>query len=331
MNSGYIDIDAFGSQVKEKELIAIIQNRKEDQGRQLAFKTLVQRKSKKMQKLSIEVLNNPLYDRRMKLIAANFLGKNTSKDGIKSLCKELRNAENKQLKSRVLRSIGEIGDLATIMEIEGIKSRDASFARSLIAYRHGIKGYALPTAKTKSFSKRSKHTEMSSITITPARENELNKMIETQLDILGEFRIPKLKLNCAGNDLYLMQSDKITNKHLSIKLLLGPSIPMKVFSVGDCPRRVVLSYYVMTTPIPGKENEINVQLITPSGRKAYYGEVSVNGKELNFSLGTVEDSIFPATQINGNFNINKDEFDFTSLLSNIKLDDKKRRIPKRII
>lgn len=331
MNSSNYNVGGFNHKVKEKELISIIKNRKEDHGRQLAFKTLVQRKSKKIQKLAVEVLNNPLYDRRLKLTAANFLSNNESKEGIKGLCRELRNAESKQLQSRILKAIGKVGGLEALKEIEGIKSREASFARSLIAYRHGIKSYALPTVKTKSFSKRSKYTAIEIMDITPAREKELNSMIEKQLDILGEFRLPKLKLNCTGNDLYLMQSNTISDKYLATKLLEGPSIPMKVFSVGDCPRRAVLSYYIMTTPIPGKENEINVQLVTPSGKKAYSGEVLVREKVLELSLGTAEDSVFPATQIKGNFDIDKGNFDFTSLFSHIKLDTRKRRVPEKLI
>lgn len=325
-----MDVGGFGPQVKEKELLAIIRNRKEDLGRQLAFKTLVQRKSKKTRKLAIEVLNNPLYERRMKLTAANFLGNNVSKDGIKSLCRELRNAENKQLQSRILRSIGKVGGSEALKEIEDINSKDASFARSLIAYRHGIKGYTLPTVKTKGFSKRSKHIEIDSMVITPAREKKLNTMIETQLDILGAFTLPKLKLNCVGNDLYLMQSGHIPDKKLVTTMLKGPAIPMKVFSIGDCPRRAVLSYYIMTTPMPGKENEVDVQLITPSGRSAYSGGISIKKNGLELSIGTAEEAIFPATKIKGVFEPSSGRFDFTYLLSHIKLDTTKRRIPSKI-
>lgn len=331
MNSSYMDVDGFGPQIKENELIAIIQNHKEDQDRQLAFKTLLQRKSKKIQELAIHVLNDPLYDRRLQLTAANFLGKKASKDGVKNLCKALKNTKSKSLQSRLLNAIGKVGDLDALKALEGMSSKAALFARTLIAYRHGIKGYALPPVDTKRFSKRLKYAAISSIAITPARAKELNEMIETQLDILEAFKLPKLKLNCAGKDLYVMQSDAISEKQLLPTLQEAPSIPMKIFSVNDCPRRAVLSYYIMTHPVPEKDNAISVKLVTSSGKTAYSGEIVLKDNQFELSIKTAIDTVLPATTIKGVFNPKKGLFDFSELLSHLKLDTEKRKVPRKNI
>jgi len=315
MNASNYDVAGFGPEVKDKQLVAIIHERKEDRGRQMALKALLQRNNKLATKLAGEVLNNQFYDKRMKLVAATFLGENPSEEGVKCLCKELQRVENKQLRSKIIKSIGKTGGPESIKELEGLKTKEASFARSLIAYRHGIKGYYLPEIKNKKFSKRTKYSEIKPVAITAARKRKINELVETQLDVLGGYKQPKLKLNCSGNELYLMQSEAFSKKDLVPKMLEGPAIPLKIFEVNDCPRSAFLAYYVMTQPSAGKENELIVNLVTDSGRMAYSGLVEVKKEHLKVVIGTTEESVLPAVRIKGSYKPDSSKFEFESLFS----------------
>jgi len=46
MNASNYDVAGFGPEVKDKQLVAIIHERKEDRGRQMALKALLQRNNK---------------------------------------------------------------------------------------------------------------------------------------------------------------------------------------------------------------------------------------------------------------------------------------------
>ena len=106
---------------------------------------------------------------------------------------------------------------------------------------------------------------------------------------------------------------------------------MKIFSVNDCPRRAVLSYYIMTHPVPEKDNAISVQLVTSSGKTAYSGEIVLKDNQFELSIKTAIDTVLPATTIKGVFNPKKGLFDFSELLSHLKLDTEKRKVPRKNI
>jgi len=318
-------VNVFGADLEDKALERMILSK--DENSSLALKELLGRNTKNSLKIVQNVLEEWDTDRRLKAIAVNYLGNKQSDDHIVLLRKALERTEHPSLKRQIVKALGAVGSLDVLEDLKRVEITETGFATSLIAYRHQKDGYLLPTVAPKKFSKRYKHIAVETTAFSQDESAGLIKQLEGLGGDSSLYSVPALRFKCVNDSFWMNFSKAVANPKIAEQLLKAPAIPMQIFKEWHCPLGVSTAYYLMTHPKPKTSNELQVNLVSPTGKILYTGTASVEKGAIKFLVGTAEKAIFPPVRIEGIFSIKKQVLELTEAFSQLEIREDFRKHP----
>ncbi|MCH9660064.1 MAG: HEAT repeat domain-containing protein, partial [Bacteroidetes bacterium] len=276
---------------------------------------------------ALTVLDNPFFDKRMKLTAINYLAKYNTKPVVKCLRKTLRTEVDSGVKQKAMRALGRIGDITALPELQAQTGKVASRARTMIAYKNGLQEHYVPMVATKAFTKRTRHDEVRLSALSTKESKELTIALMRDSKSKDLYTRPLQKLEC-GNNKFVLAGNVTKDKLFGTQELNQPSIPLQVLVTNDCPNTVSMAYSVLLHPVPGT-NELQINLVSMRGDIHYTGVMRPNGKEWSFNLATAKDAILPAIKAEGSFNEVSGDLAFKEFMSATQLVVEAQKTPKK--
>lgn len=214
------DVDLIPEKVTEKELLEALEGRLPQIRPVAAFKELQLRKSPRIGQITLRVLGDQKLPADLRTSAAVELGKEARAENRQALAAAIDPQDPETLK-HVARSLGQIGDEASLRALEAVElppdspaSRSLSFSQVLIAYRYGLDSHTLEPAlagQVLEFDCQ-KPRPVKTRTVAP---KELKEMLPSVQKLLPAFQISELgaiHLDCEGVEYLLVFNREMFKK-----------------------------------------------------------------------------------------------------------------------
>ncbi len=300
METQAFDVEDFGSDLSDEELVAIVESGSEDS--LPALKALMERDSPESMRMAEKVLKGPDYHRRMKMTAVHYLESAGGPEQASLMVHELESGGmNPTLQRSMVKAVGKIGGKESFRALEKIKEapENLPFALSLLSYRHGLDNYFLEPGKARALELGTKLEEVRIVPISVRQKEALTRQFTPEKVESKVSLRPVAELVCQGNEFIVNAGPFFQQGGTLDQLWEHQAVPFLVLKKEECPELLAEKYFVLTHPSEGEEH-LTVSLLDPSGRLCYAGRIDKAEEGLGFYVRAVADSLTAPGEFRGN-------------------------------
>lgn len=243
-----------------------------------------------------QVFRSVLGDRRqapvVRQTAAHYLGKIDRPPALAALKDSLR-VRDPLVRGAVLRSLGRIGDQETIRRVarmqDGLRgwlAREAKFAVTLLAYRHGVEGYEvrLPRDNLLTPGRRSRDLEMRPA--RPAEREALQRSLTFEPLGMPAAHEHAYRLNCGPRKmLVVLNRDLVESGDLAGRLT-KPTLAAQVLHWHDHDEAYAPIFYLLTHT--QRDGNVRIGILNSGGRLCCAGFATTSDRVATFVVRAVD-------------------------------------------
>ena len=306
MNRG-LDQEGVPRSVSDKELAAAARGRSAILGRSAALKELLQRKASVGRRIVDEVLADPSAPLELRTTAARALGRIADRGAEKTLLAGLK-ARQPALVARVAESLGRIGGPAAFAALGHVKvktgtaeARTIRFARSLIAYRHGIDEARLrrpPAGRLLEVDKR-RTAQLAFETVSSNTFRAAEGYLEHELPGIPVSKRGSLRLRCRQEHLWLVFGAEVEGAAATARVATGPAVVAVLLKESQCPDSWYVYEYFLSHP--RANDKADLFGVRPTGEISHVGEIDLDGVDAAVRVRTVNSPRQPAIRLEAEY------------------------------
>lgn len=207
------------------------------------------------------------------------------------------------LARRAVEALGRLGspdDLPALRELrlpDGAAARSLAFARSLIAYRHGLDGerVALPRGSSASVLDPARARALPVSRLTAASWTALQPELQGAERSLAPVRQPPLEIHCGKDRLLLMVNPVLDNGATAVQALGQPRVAAVLMKFSPTLGRWFLAEYVLSHPVRGGAAQLVG--VRPSGRVVHTGTAARAGDGVQLQLSALDSPLAAPTLV----------------------------------
>jgi hypothetical protein len=328
--SSNVDIEKFGENLSDDELVELIRSGKEEESVLGALNELSRRKSSRQLDVFRRVLDDPALSSRAKKTAAARLSNQPLKESQELLTRHLITGDA-ALFARIAQSLGKIGDEKSLARLEATKPPDEKvapralqFAKTLLTYRLRLDRHLLGTPSPDDLVKVTKGISFKAEAVD--RETLTRAITQAKKDLpavpLASDR--GVKLTCRSTELLLLMAAEFVEPPALKTILERPALPLVLLKRGLSLDRWSLDRYLFTHPSKGGKQAALLGT-RPSGELTYAGIVQPSERGFSFSLKTVDTRYAAAIEVEGSYDVEKRELELTKATSDEEIAARRRK------
>lgn len=210
-----------------------------------------------------------------------------------ALVEALRAADEPIVHHKVIAGLARIGSESALRQLDDAvpaldpaTAEHARFARSVIAYRHGLSGYELPVVDDERRLRPGDDARSGTISMVAAQPEDAHRVIEqVQADSFGVSgdRAAVAMLSCGPRTLALVVDGGVAAE--PGRLFERPALPGFVALQADSDGSFSTAYLLLT--MPDGQGGAHVSVNRPTGPTAFFGEARHDGSVVRFTLDAV--------------------------------------------
>ena len=286
---------------------------------------------------SVSLLNKLLIDGAeaapIRRLAAINLWRSNTPAAHRYLLDAVKTINNPEIMGALVKTIGRIGDaksIESILEIEkkaqGFLKEQASFAASLLSYRHGLAGHDLPIPAKYLPMPRADQVKLKFTTPLPAEVDVFTNALAQEpfgitysRDLMQQFSCPR------GG--WMMAFDQKISEGDAIATLTSRKTLLGVLAIKNSEDgRYSVSGLILSSP-GAQKGQINILINRINGAPLWAGSTTVvDAKQVKFKIQTVGSLGVVPMEMEGVFSANG-KLTVTNAISGTKVSEKKHPMP----
>jgi hypothetical protein len=324
------DIERFGEKLSDDELIRKAQD-KDDKGSMLgALVELTRRKAPDRFEVYHKVLSDPAQILLAKQTVAVQLGSEQLAQNQDLLLQHLE-TRDPSVFSRIVGSLGKIGDEHAFKRLEKIDtpnvalSRDSlDFAKSLLAYRLRLNQNFIEPPSNSEILEIMSGIPIDIAKVEPKEMREAFKFITNDLPAIPLAAEGAIKLTWQSVELLMAFTYRFHEPESLKSIMDRNALPLVLLMKADSLDRYFLSDYFFTNPSKNHK-EVVILGTNPQGHLAYSGKIRCSGETFEFELKSVDSLYLPVVELEAQYDPTVRSFNFTKAISGTKVCARKTK------
>lgn len=292
-----VDVEKPLEGLSESELVESVQAETGPEVTQRALQELSRRSSPRRLEVFRAVLEDPKHDSRIKRTAAVELGTEALPENQELLLSQVH-TEDAPLFSRVLQSLGKIGDEEALAQLEQVDPPQTppaiqalEFARSLMAYRLHLDRHLIARPPDSELVEVTDGIPVEAEAAGPELVREALQEARKDIPALAMTEEGALRVTCQGNELLVVFNADQAEEGQS-------ALPAVLLKKGLSLDRYFLEQYFFTQPAEGG-GETVVLGVRPGGQLTFAGSIRESAEGLRFSVRSLDSPYVPAIEVEG--------------------------------
>jgi hypothetical protein len=205
---------------------------------------------------------------------------------------------------RAAEALGRFGGPAALAALvrlpapPGAVARDSVlFARSLLAYRHGLEGHRLEPAGDIVALRRPRATPLPVALLPDAEWPEVARSLPGLSAIIADLSPRRLQFGC-GTNRWVIVFDQRIDTALGRRALVGrPAVVAAALTFAPGLGSWSVAEYVFAHPL--RPNTLELVGVRSTGKQVHRGEARIEGERAVFSLGAIATPFSPTLELTG--------------------------------
>lgn len=334
-----LNIDRVGFEKFHRvdKMVDIIREKRSEEAVLKALKEFSKEKVSNRIEVFQEILMDPQQSTAAKNVVIIELGAERLQENQELLLQSL-DTSNPQIFAKAVSSLGKIGNIQALEQLEQTKipndpiaRQRLAFAKSLLAYRMRINRHLI---RLPSEAELVGVTNGSTFKIAKAEPEMAAKALKDTMKDLPAITLigdGAAKLGCRSFEMMLVPTDVFQNLESLLTIRSKSALPIVLFKTGLGSGNYFLDTYFFTQPSNGPD-KIEIIGMRPMGELVYAGKGSVSSYGVDFRLKSVSTRYAPAVDIEGRYDPRNRSWEIIKAISSTRVAAKEgtAQIPRRI-
>jgi hypothetical protein len=307
------DREQLPASITRRELLAAIEGRSARVGGAEALKELARRRSRGRAEVFARVVVDEQRPTDLRTAAAVELGKEATPAGQEALVRALASPD-RGVTRRAAESLGRIGDEQALEALKGVRSRaeplrrSVAFAKSLIAYRLGLRAHRLePPARGDLLRvERRRSVPLEVWQETPELLKRISPTLRRELPAIPIATDGALAFSCGGNRFVVVLHRDVRRAGVG-ELARRSSLPGVVLKRSPSLERYSVYEYLLAHP--SRDGGLHLFGVRTTGVVGHYGTVRLDAGGPSFELRAVRTPHSPPLLVEGTYDTRQGRLD----------------------
>lgn len=324
--SSSMDVEKLDPGLSDDDLVNMVLAGRDQELALTSIKEISRRKIPRRLEIFRRVLVDPDQEANLKKTVFTQLGTEALRENQELLLHQLE-TKDPGLFVPLARSLGKIGDLQALEQLEKIRPPDDStarrvheFAKSLIAYRFRLNTNRLPEPSNAELVKVERGIQFEVAKPDPKRMGKALTEGRKDLPAVPLAEQGAVRLVCRADERLLMFTDDFAGKNLET-LRERSALPLVILKNNLSLERYFLDYYLFTHPSKDGR-EVIILGTRPRGDLTFKGRIQTLKGATTFELYSLDSRYAPAIEVAGRYHHENRSWEFTKAVTDTTIGAK---------